>query len=144
MKNQIKYYLAFVVSLLAVTYVFASQQHDQDYDGVADDVDQCLSTPALRKVNTTSKYAALFSKAEISAEPISVPVDARGCVLDSDFDAVPDYQDYCPDNTKLEISAGVAKNGCPRHSDSDGTPDYRDQCPGTAKGVKSDRFGCPV
>ncbi len=144
MKNHIRLYVACFVSLSAVAYVAASQQYDQDYDGIADEVDQCLNTPALRKAKATSKYAALFSTEEISTSPVSVPVDARGCALDSDSDDVPDYKDYCPDNTKLEISAGVAKNGCPRHSDGDGTPDYRDQCPGTAKGVKSDRFGCPV
>ena len=144
MKNRAKLVFGFAILLLSMTQVSTATQQDLDYDGVADDVDECLHTPALRKLDTASKYAVLFSEDELSSEPVSVPVSVSGCTLDSDADTIPDYLDYCPDNTALEISAGVNKNGCPRHSDSDGTPDYRDHCPGTARGMKSDRFGCPV
>ena len=136
--------LVLSVSLLAVTDVTANEIGDLDHDGIADNVDQCLNTPAMRKFNASSKYAVLFSKQELSPTPVSVSVDSRGCALDSDTDKVPDYRDYCPDNSAMQISKGVNKNGCPLQSDSDGTPDYRDNCPGTAMGVKSDRFGYPV
>jgi len=38
----------------------------------------------------------------------------------------------------------VDKFGCPLDSDNDGVPNYLDKCPNTPKGVKVDKFGCPV
>lgn len=58
---------------------------DSDGDGVPDDRDQCLNTPA------------------------GVVVDAKGCEPDSDGDGVPDYKDNCP-NTPM--GAKVDKFGC--------------------------------
>jgi OOP family OmpA-OmpF porin len=136
--------LALIALNLAMqNLVFADQPDDLDFDGVPDTRDQCLNTPPIRKRKATSKYAALFTKDELSSERVSVPVDATGCALDGDKDGVPDHLDYCPDNTPQEISKGVSKNGCSRHSDADGTPDYRDRCPDTRKGIPTDRFGCP-
>lgn len=116
---------------------------DADYDGVADAHDKCLNTPLVKKIAPDHKFAALFPPERRSPEPKSVPVDADGCALDTDKDGVADYQDFCPEDSELAISAGVHSNGCPLQSDSDGTPDYRDQCPGTALGVPTDKFGCP-
>lgn len=127
----------------AVCTACTGADSDKDHDGIADHIDQCPDTPALRKGNPNSKYAVLFTQQELSAQNISVAVDENGCALDSDADGVADYRDYCPDNSPLEISAGVSKNGCPLQSDADGTPDYRDKCPGTLAGTKTNRFGCP-
>ena len=117
---------------------------DKDHDNVPDHIDHCPDTPQLRKYNPLSKYAVLHSSAELSAESHSIAVDAKGCALDSDSDGVPDYKDFCPDDSELELSAGIHANGCPLQSDGDGTPDYRDKCSGTPRGVQTDRQGCPV
>jgi OOP family OmpA-OmpF porin len=71
-------------------------------------------------------------------------VDKEGCEFDTDGDGVINSQDYCPQNTKIELSKGIAVNGCPKQSDFDGTPDYRDKCPDTPRGVKSDKDGCQI
>ncbi|WP_111655987.1 OmpA family protein [Isoalcanivorax indicus] len=42
--------------------------------------------------------------------PADVPVDSRGCPLDSDGDGVPDYLDRCPDTP---TGAQVDEHGCP-------------------------------
>jgi OOP family OmpA-OmpF porin len=117
---------------------------DADYDGVPDAQDRCLGTPLVKKVDPKHHLAAIFSQARRSSTPVSVPVDEQGCAKDSDKDGVADYLDYCPENSKEELSAGVHSNGCPLQSDGDGTPDYRDHCPDTKRGVPTDRFGCPV
>jgi len=117
---------------------------DADHDGVPDFRDKCPKTAQVKKVAANFKYRAAVAPERLSPEPMSVPVDADGCELDSDGDGVKDSQDYCVDDSPEAISAGVAPNGCPLQSDGDGTPDYRDKCPGTARGVKTDRFGCPL
>jgi len=89
---------------------------DTDGDGVPNDLDKCLDTPA------------------------GVKVDLDGCPLDTDGDGVYDYLDQCPDTPK---GVKVDSNGCPLDSDLDGVPDYLDQCPDTKKGVKVDANGCP-
>jgi len=38
----------------------------------------------------------------------------------------------------------VDKFGCPIDSDKDGVPDYLDKCPDTPKGVQVDKDGCPL
>ena len=116
---------------------------DADYDDVPDDRDKCLNTPLVKKIDPEDKFAAIFPEERRSPEPKSVPVDADGCALDTDQDGVPDYQDFCPEDSEQAISAGVHENGCPLQSDGDGTPDYRDNCPGTERGVATDKFGCP-
>lgn len=136
--------IAILIAALVTTPVIADQSTDQDQDGVPDSEDRCPDTPFLKKHKIQSRYKALFTKEELSGKKQSVPVDKYGCTRDSDNDGVADYLDYCPDNTSLEISKGVSHNGCARQSDGDGTPDYRDKCPGTEKGIKTDRFGCPI
>jgi outer membrane protein OmpA-like peptidoglycan-associated protein/outer membrane protein W len=73
--------------------------------------------------------------------PQGVPVDAKGCPLDSDHDGVPDYLDKCP-NTPPGVQ--VDAQGCPLDSDVDGVPDYLDKCPGTPPGLKVDANGCEI
>ena len=89
---------------------------DTDGDGVPNDLDKCLDTPA------------------------GVKVDLDGCPLDTDGDGVPDYLDKCPGTPK---GVKVDYNGCPLDTDGDGVPDYLDKCPDTPKGVKVDKNGCP-
>jgi OmpA-OmpF porin, OOP family len=60
---------------------------DTDSDGVCDDRDSCLDTPA------------------------GVAVDSKGCPLDSDNDGVPDDKDKCP-NTPAGVE--VDADGCPK------------------------------
>lgn len=91
---------------------------DADGDGVADEVDQCLGTPA---------------------EAIGM-VDATGRPKYSDADGVPDYLDKCP-GTPAGVK--VDAEGCPVDSDGDGVADYLDKCPATAQGVRVDTDGCP-
>lgn len=117
---------------------------DADHDGVPDQADKCPDTAQLRKVPTDWKYAAAVSPERRSQEPRSYPVDEFGCELDGDKDGVVDSKDYCPDDSVLALSAGIAPNGCPKHSDGDGTPDYRDKCPDTPRGVRADKDGCPI
>jgi len=117
---------------------------DADHDGVADARDKCPDTAQVKKVPADFKYRAALAEERTSPEPLSVPVDADGCELDSDLDSIVDSKDFCPNDTPEMLKAGVAPNGCPRQSDADGTPDYRDKCPGTPPGVRTDRFGCPV
>ncbi|MBF0414519.1 MAG: OmpA family protein [Magnetococcales bacterium] len=73
--------------------------------------------------------------------PKGVPVDAKGCPLDSDGDGVPDYLDKCPNTPRGVV---VDKDGCPIDSDGDGVPDNRDKCPGTPKGAHVNEVGCWV
>ena len=73
--------------------------------------------------------------------PTGIPVDADGCPLYSDADAVPDYRDTCPGTAPgLPVDAA----GCPRDSDVDGVVDGQDACPSTPIGVRVDAGGCPL
>lgn len=124
---------------------------DADADGVSDDHDRCLGTPA------------------------GVPVDAEGCPRDSDGDGVADYLDRCPrtpagtavdaggcplvppadddgdgvvnaDDKCPNTPAGMSVNpyGCPRDDDRDGVFNYEDECPDTPEGTEVGPDGCPV
>lgn len=73
--------------------------------------------------------------------PSGIAVDAYGCPLYSDADAVPDYLDACPD-TAPEVA--VDADGCPLDADADGVADSRDACPGTPPGARVDASGCPL
>ena len=57
---------------------------DNDNDGVCDQWDKCLETPA------------------------GVKVDGSGCPLDSDGDGIPDSEDKCP-----TIAGPISNGGCP-------------------------------
>ncbi|WP_459873362.1 thrombospondin type 3 repeat-containing protein [Endothiovibrio diazotrophicus] len=117
---------------------------DADHDGVDDALDRCPGTAQVKRVDPHFRYAGSVNPERLSVEPRAVATDAEGCALDGDHDGVPDYRDFCPGDSAESIAKGVTGQGCPRSSDGDGTPDYRDRCPGTPRGVRADRFGCPV
>ena len=117
---------------------------DSDHDGVPDADDRCPNTARLSKVPADFKFAAAVNPDRLKQHPRAHPVDAYGCELDTDGDGVVNSQDYCPEDSQVALSKGVAENGCPKHSDGDGTPDYRDRCPGTPAKVRTDRYGCEI
>lgn len=138
--------LSFIIlSFFFVANTFADTPlPDGDHDGVADKFDRCPNTAQLKMLPKSFRFSAAVNPDRLGDSPKAYPVDEYGCELDSDNDGVVNSQDYCPENTPAELSQGVAENGCPKHSDEDGTPDYRDRCPNTARGIKTDQFGCPV
>ena len=87
---------------------------DTDGDGVSDELDKCLGTPA------------------------GITVDINGCPVDVDKDGIADYLDKCPD-----VKGLASFSGCP-DTDGDGIQDSEDKCANTPKGVTIDKFGCPV
>ena len=117
---------------------------DSDNDGVIDSKDKCPDTAQLKKLSPDFKYSAAVNQDRLKPGKHAYPVDKDGCELDTDKDGVVNSKDYCPNNTPLALSKGIAVNGCPKHSDFDGTPDYRDKCPGTPRGVRTDKHGCQV
>ena len=132
-----------VITILSAACAHA-QAPDSDHDGVPDALDKCPGTQQLQKLPADFKYAPAVNPERLKPGAQAHPVDKNGCEPDSDADGVVDSQDFCPDDSKLALTKGIAENGCPRHSDQDGTPDYRDKCPGTPEGIKTDRFGCPL
>lgn len=103
---------------------WAPRVHDQDADGVPDEVDQC---PEL-------------------AEDKDGFEDSDGCPdFDNDDDGVPDDTDRCP--TEKEDSDDFEdEDGCPDpDNDHDGILDARDACPKEAGAASSDPKlnGCP-
>ncbi len=138
-----KIYLLITAALLIVN-VQAGVINDADNDGIADEYDQCPATARLHKLPADFKFGAALDPQRLEQGAQAYPVDKTGCEIDSDHDGVIDSKDFCPDNSKLETSHGVAENGCPLHSDFDGTPDYRDLCPKTPQNIKTDKAGCPV
>jgi len=63
--------------------------------------------------------------------------------IDSDYDGIPDEDDYCPD-TPADAKGFIDIHGCPIDSDADSYPDYRDNCPHNRQGAVVDINGCPV
>jgi hypothetical protein len=103
---------------------WAPREHDQDHDGVTDDLDQC---PEL-------------------AEDRDGFQDGDGCPdWDNDDDGVADANDKCP--TEQEDADGFQdEDGCPDpDNDKDGILDKDDACPNEAGDKRSDpkTNGCP-
>ena len=98
-----------------------NHKHDDDKDGVWNQLDVCPNTPK------------------------NIKVDELGCPLDSDGDGVPDYLDNCPCTSELAYGL-VDTVGCPLDSDGDGVPDYLDLCPHTpAEAIGYlDEHGCEL
>ena len=98
---------------------------DADQDGIADNSDKCLGTPA------------------------GVMVDATGCAKDSDKDGIMDSADNCPGTAS---GMAVDSSGCklviaataPKDTDNDGIADLKDQCPNTKAGARVDSSGCEL
>lgn len=135
---------AFFLAVVTLVICAPSFGADLDNDGVPDEGDRCPDTMQITKVDPAFPYAVAVSPERRLPGRQSHPVDEHGCELDSDGDGVKNSADYCPNDAKETLAAGVAKNGCPKHSDGDGTPDYRDRCPGTPRGVSTDAWGCPL
>ena len=135
--------LIFILVPFAVVGQLQAQELDSDHDGVPDAKDKCPDTAQLKMLPADFKFAAAVNPERLGPGPKAYPVDASGCEPDTDGDGVIDSQDYCPKNSKEQLSKGVASNGCPAQSDFDGTPDYRDNCPGTQRHQPTDRYGCP-
>lgn len=140
----LRFILVITLPLMMATHTNVNaMEGDDDNDGVANAVDKCPNTAQLSMLPASFKYAAAVNQERLKSTPQAHPVDKFGCEFDSDKDGVLNSQDFCPEDTPLQISMGVAKNGCPIHSDKDGTPDYRDKCPNTPVNVATDKFGCP-
>ena len=127
---------------------------DADTDGVTDDADACLNTPAGEPVDATG-----CSCSQLDADgdglsdcgdacpttPAGELANATGCScsqLDGDADGVTDCDDVCPDTP---VAAEVDSNGCelePADQDGDGVPDAQDACPDTPEGELVDTSGC--
>jgi len=75
--------------------------------------------------------------------PAGIAVDADGCPLYSDGDAVADYQDQCPDTAP---GIPVDAKGCPLDSDghTDGVANSVDACSDTPVGSRVGNRGCPL
>ncbi len=104
---------------------WAPRAHDEDRDGIEDDVDACSSL----------------------AEDKDGFEDADGCPdFDNDGDGVADGDDRCP--KELEDVDDVAdEDGCPDpDDDADGIPDKIDACPREpgAKQADPKHSGCPA
>jgi OOP family OmpA-OmpF porin len=120
---------------------------DGDGDGVDDDKDACLGTPAGALVGPngcsldSDNDGVPDGLDDCPGTPQSAAgkVDLFGCPVDSDFDGVPDYADNCPTNA---VGAIVNEQGCPIDTDGDGIPDGLDDCPGTMTGLSVDLHGC--
>jgi OOP family OmpA-OmpF porin len=90
---------------------------DDDNDGVANSIDECLSTPAGYAVN--AQGCALDDDKDGVANTIDaclttafgVEVDAKGCALDDDKDGVINAKDICPNSP---AGAEVNSDGCPK------------------------------
>lgn len=131
--------------LMGISFASANvMANDADADGVADELDKCPDTAQLKKLPANFKYGAAVDPERLIPGAKAFPVDEHGCEFDTDGDGIINSKDYCPEDSTEALSKGIASNGCPKQSDADGTPDYRDHCPGTPKGVKVDKFGCPV
>ncbi|MEJ2142919.1 MAG: thrombospondin type 3 repeat-containing protein [Gammaproteobacteria bacterium] len=141
MQRSILVMLGLVVSMLLSHYAHA---FDNDHDGISDANDKCPNTAQLKKLPANFKYQYAVNPERLEPGVKAFPVNSSGCELDNDGDGIVNSKDYCPDDTPLSLSGGIAANGCPKHSDADGTPDYRDKCPNTPRGIKTDRYGCEV
>lgn len=120
---------------------------DGDGDGVPDDLDSCLNTPAGAEVDNLGcprdgdrdGVPNGLDDCPDTRGDARNDVDIHGCPVDSDFDGVADFEDKCPFDP---IGAIVGSDGCPLDGDGDGVPDGLDDCPHSLPGVQVDKFGC--
>lgn len=124
---------------------------DGDGDGIADEMDRCLSTAAGVAVDATGCPIPRDSDADGVLDPIdrcpNTPrgerIDQNGCLLDGDNDGVLYARDLCPDTPPGNL---VDERGCsiPPDIDGDGVLNAADRCPETPLAVRVDASGCPV
>jgi len=106
-----------IPAIITDTRIVTERGGDEDGDRVFDSKDECPNTP------------------------FGVPVDPRGCALDSDMDGVTSDKDRCPAS---RAGAEVNMYGCEVDEDNDGVPDHRDDCLFTNAGVRVDVKGCEI
>ncbi len=136
---------------------WAPRNHDQDGDGIPDDVDRCPTLaedfdgfqdhdgcPELD--NDGDGIPDALDKCPNEPEDFDGYQDADGCPdPDNDQDHIPDTEDACP-NEPGPPNPNPKKNGCPLHDrDGDGIPDDRDACPDEPGPANADPLlnGCP-
>ena len=126
---------------------------DFDFDGVNDEVDQCLDTPSNVKVDQKGctidpdddKDGIKNSVDKCPNTPANSKVDDKGCPIDGDDDkdGIKNSVDKCPNtpaNTKVD------DKGCPidGDDDKDGIKNSKDKCPNTPINTKVDDKGCSL
>ncbi len=156
-----KKYRTWLIMCAAVSLLSACEdsQTDKDSDGVLDDVDQCLNTPADTNVDAmgcevivildTDNDGVNDALDQCANTPAGTSVDTTGCavvvVTDTDNDGVNDTADQCA-NTPAGTS--VDATGCAvvvvTDTDNDGVNDTADQCANTPAGTSVDATGCAV
>ncbi|MFK5936844.1 MAG: OmpA family protein, partial [Sulfurimonas sp.] len=102
------------VPVVAATVV--AVDGDDDKDGVANSIDECIHTPAGYAVN------------------------AKGCALDDDKDGVANTVDQCPTTA---FGVEVDAKGCALDDDNDGVINAKDICPNSPVGAVVNSDGCP-
>jgi hypothetical protein len=134
---------------------WAPREHDQDHDGVPDDVDQCPELPEDRDGfqdgdgcpdwdNDDDGVADAVDKCPSEKEDADGFQDEDGCPdPDNDRDGILDKDDACP-NEAGEKRADPKTNGCPDR-DKDGIVDKADKCPDQPEDMDGfeDADGCP-
>lgn len=127
---------------------------DSDYDGIADDLDLCPTTPSSSIVNELgcSEYELDDDLDSVSNAIDFCPgtaenstIDDLGCASyqrDSDSDGITDDMDRCPNTA---VGEAINFDGCSSFqsdSDDDGVMNSNDLCPNTPQGLPVDEFGC--
>jgi outer membrane protein OmpA-like peptidoglycan-associated protein len=160
LKNNRNRYDNNLLALLGITFTFDQRIYtrdlstskklvplDDDNDGVINDDDLCLTTPAGVAVDKQGcaldddKDGVANYKDKCPTTPHGVHVNKDGCELDSDEDGVVDSQDKCP---QTPYGDEVDSQGCSLDSDKDGVLDRNDLCPQTPFGVSVDKTGCEL
>jgi OmpA-OmpF porin, OOP family len=136
---------------------WAPRVHDQDGDGVPDEVDQCPELAEDKDGFEDSDGCPDFDndddgvpddtdRCPTEKEDSDEFEDDDGCLdPDNDHDGILDGQDACP-NEAGAASKDPKQNGCPeRDRDVDGIPDSQDKCPTRAedRDAFQDEDGCP-
>ena len=136
---------------------WAPRVHDQDGDGVPDEVDQCPELAEDKDGFEDSDGCPDFDndddgvpddsdRCPTEKEDTDEFEDDDGCLdPDNDHDGILDAQDACP-NEAGAASKDPKQNGCPeRDRDVDGIPDSQDKCPTRAedRDAFQDEDGCP-
>lgn len=134
------------------------QPTDADNDGVRDNADDCLNTPAGAEVDAsgcaesqrdTDEDGVMDDQDDCAGTPAGAEVDAAGCptvpLPDDDQDGVLNADDQCantPANTTVDaMGCPITAPGDP-DADGDGVGDSIDTCPNTPANAAVDRGGC--
>jgi OOP family OmpA-OmpF porin len=136
---------------------WAPRVHDQDEDGVPDEVDQCPELAEDKDGFEDSDGCPDFDndddgvpddsdRCPTEKEDSDEFEDEDGCLdPDNDHDGILDAKDACPKEAGA-ASTDAKQNGCPeRDRDVDGIFDSQDKCPTKAedRDAFQDEDGCP-